>query len=207
MSVNARSTWVRSAATSSRTAYTLRCGARKHQPELFAVGHAESVRLQGSVTQRSGVFTTETRRTRRRRNEDNSGSPCLRGESSVSRGIQLLDSRGHTHDHNFAQGLPQTRRRCFGRARSRFVMRFRSTAYPLGLPLGLQLYSLRELLPKDFDGTLKAIAAAGYTEVEAAGLLRHECAGVQAVDGLPLACTASAGIIRWTCCSRTWRTC
>jgi sugar phosphate isomerase/epimerase len=42
-------------------------------------------------------------------------------------------------------------------------------AYPLGLPLGLQLYSLRELLPKDFDGTLKAVAAAGYTEVEAAG--------------------------------------
>ncbi len=42
-------------------------------------------------------------------------------------------------------------------------------AYPLGLPLGLQLYSLRELLPKDFDGTLKAIAAAGYTEVESAG--------------------------------------
>lgn len=41
--------------------------------------------------------------------------------------------------------------------------------YPLGLPLGLQLYSLRELLPKDFEGTLKAIAAAGYTEVEAAG--------------------------------------
>jgi sugar phosphate isomerase/epimerase len=42
-------------------------------------------------------------------------------------------------------------------------------AYPLGLPLGLQLYSLRELLPKDFDGALKGIAAAGYTEVEAAG--------------------------------------
>ena len=42
-------------------------------------------------------------------------------------------------------------------------------AYPLGLPLGLQLYSLRELLPKDFDGTLKAVSGAGYTEVEAAG--------------------------------------
>ena len=41
--------------------------------------------------------------------------------------------------------------------------------YPLGLPLGLQLYSLREILPKDFEGTLKAVAAAGYTEVEAAG--------------------------------------
>lgn len=44
-----------------------------------------------------------------------------------------------------------------------------ATQYPLGLPLGLQLYSLRELLPKDFDGTLKGIASAGYTEVEAAG--------------------------------------
>ena len=42
-------------------------------------------------------------------------------------------------------------------------------AYPLGLALGLQLYSLRELLPKDFDGTVQAVAAAGYTEVEAAG--------------------------------------
>jgi len=42
-------------------------------------------------------------------------------------------------------------------------------AYPLGLALGLQLYSLRELLPKDFDGTLRAVAAAGYQEVEAAG--------------------------------------
>jgi sugar phosphate isomerase/epimerase len=45
----------------------------------------------------------------------------------------------------------------------------RLEAYPLGLPLGLQLYSLRNLLPTDFDGTLKAVAAAGYTEVEAAG--------------------------------------
>ena len=39
----------------------------------------------------------------------------------------------------------------------------------VGLPVGLQLYSLRDLLPKDFAGTLKQIAAAGYQEVEAAG--------------------------------------
>jgi sugar phosphate isomerase/epimerase len=37
------------------------------------------------------------------------------------------------------------------------------------LPIGLQLYSVRELLPKDFDGTLAKVRAAGYTEVEAAG--------------------------------------
>ena len=42
-------------------------------------------------------------------------------------------------------------------------------ADPLGLPLGLQLYSVRDVLPKDYDGTLKQIAAIGYREVEAAG--------------------------------------
>jgi sugar phosphate isomerase/epimerase len=41
------------------------------------------------------------------------------------------------------------------------------------MPIGLQLYSVRELLPKDFDGTLHKVAAAGYTEVEAAGYYKH----------------------------------
>jgi sugar phosphate isomerase/epimerase len=45
----------------------------------------------------------------------------------------------------------------------------RLAAKTLGLPIGLQLYSVRELLPKDFDGTLKAVHDAGYPEVEAAG--------------------------------------
>jgi sugar phosphate isomerase/epimerase len=45
----------------------------------------------------------------------------------------------------------------------------RLNAAPLKLPIGLQLYSVRDLLPKDFDGTLAKIRAAGYTEVEAAG--------------------------------------
>src|ERR1700727_3175138 len=39
----------------------------------------------------------------------------------------------------------------------------------LHMPIGLQLYSVRNLLPKDFDGTLHQLAAAGYKEVEAAG--------------------------------------
>ena len=33
----------------------------------------------------------------------------------------------------------------------------RLAAKTLGLPIGLQLYSVRALLPKDFDGTLKAV--------------------------------------------------
>jgi sugar phosphate isomerase/epimerase len=42
-------------------------------------------------------------------------------------------------------------------------------AAPVRLPIGLQLYSVRNLLPRDFDGTLQKLAAAGYREVEAAG--------------------------------------
>jgi len=42
-------------------------------------------------------------------------------------------------------------------------------AAPLKLPIGLQLYSVRNLLPKNFQGTLDQLAAAGYKEVEAAG--------------------------------------
>jgi len=42
-------------------------------------------------------------------------------------------------------------------------------AAPLKFPVGLQLYSVRNLLPKDFEGTLMQLSAAGYTEVEAAG--------------------------------------
>ena len=45
----------------------------------------------------------------------------------------------------------------------------RLSAAPLTLPIGLQLYSVRNLLPKDFDGTLHQLAAAGYVEMEAAG--------------------------------------
>lgn len=46
-------------------------------------------------------------------------------------------------------------------------------ASPFGLPLGLQLYSVRDLLPADYQGTLKQVAAAGYKEVEAAGFFHH----------------------------------
>src|SRR5208283_5639168 len=31
-------------------------------------------------------------------------------------------------------------------------------ANPLGLPIGLQLYSVRDILPKDYEGTLRQLA-------------------------------------------------
>ncbi len=42
-------------------------------------------------------------------------------------------------------------------------------AAPLGLPIGLQLYTVGDDLARDFDGTLARVAAAGYQEVEFAG--------------------------------------
>jgi sugar phosphate isomerase/epimerase len=45
--------------------------------------------------------------------------------------------------------------------------------------IGLQLYSVRSLLPKDFAGTLQTVAAAGYRNVEAAGFYDHSAADVK----------------------------
>ena len=52
-------------------------------------------------------------------------------------------------------------------------------ANPLGLPLGLQLYSVRDLLPKDYEGTLKQLSAIGYREVEAAGFFGRSASDVK----------------------------
>jgi hypothetical protein len=46
-------------------------------------------------------------------------------------------------------------------------------AQALKVPLGLQLYSVRELLPKDYEGTLKQLGAIGFREVESAGYYNH----------------------------------
>jgi sugar phosphate isomerase/epimerase len=45
----------------------------------------------------------------------------------------------------------------------------RVDARPLDLPIGLQLYTMRDLLEKDFEGTLQKVGAIGYQEVELFG--------------------------------------
>jgi len=45
--------------------------------------------------------------------------------------------------------------------------------------LGVQLYTVRHLLEKDFDKTLAGVAALGYTEVEFAGYFKHPAAEVR----------------------------
>jgi sugar phosphate isomerase/epimerase len=68
----------------------------------------------------------------------------------------------------------------------------RLLANPLGLPIGLQLYSVRNLLPKDYAGTLRQLGALGYREVEAAGFFGHSPSEVkQAMDHAGLNCVSA----------------
>jgi sugar phosphate isomerase/epimerase len=60
------------------------------------------------------------------------------------------------------------------------------------MPIGVQLYSVRELLPKDFDGTLAKLRAAGYSEVEAAGYYDRTAAEFRkSMDKAGLRCTST----------------
>ncbi|HWZ51908.1 MAG TPA: sugar phosphate isomerase/epimerase [Granulicella sp.] len=60
------------------------------------------------------------------------------------------------------------------------------------MPIGLQLYSVREMLAKDYEGTLKQVAALGYQEVEAAGYFGHTPEQVkQAMQSAGLRCVSS----------------
>jgi sugar phosphate isomerase/epimerase len=68
----------------------------------------------------------------------------------------------------------------------------RLNAASLDMPVGLQLYSVRDLLPKDFDGTLRKVAAAGYKNVEAAGYYHKTAAQFkQAMDQAGLRCVST----------------
>ncbi len=48
-------------------------------------------------------------------------------------------------------------------------------------PIGLQLYTVRDLLKTDFPGTIAQVAAAGYKEVEMAGYFGHSPKDVRAM--------------------------
>jgi sugar phosphate isomerase/epimerase len=59
-------------------------------------------------------------------------------------------------------------------------------------PLGLQLWSLREYLPKDLPGTLAKVRAMGFREVEGAGLWKHSVAELRAaLDSAGLRCQSA----------------
>jgi sugar phosphate isomerase/epimerase len=68
----------------------------------------------------------------------------------------------------------------------------RLSAEKVNKPLGLQLYSVRELLPKDFDGTLRKLSQIGYKEVEAAGYFQKTAAEwKRSMDAAGLRCIST----------------
>jgi sugar phosphate isomerase/epimerase len=68
----------------------------------------------------------------------------------------------------------------------------RAAADPIGLPIGLQLYTLREQAGKDFEGTLKEVAAIGYQEVELYSFFDRKAADVRrALEGAGLKCVSA----------------
>ncbi len=82
--------------------------------------------------------------------------------------------------------MKETSRREFGKraaltvaALSTGVVSRTAWANPLGLPLGIQLYSVRQQMAEDLDMALAGIQAAGYTEVEAAALPKKTAAEVR----------------------------
>jgi len=59
-------------------------------------------------------------------------------------------------------------------------------------PVGLQLYSVREQLPKDFDGTLRQLSGIGIKEVEAAGYFKKTAAEFRhSLDQAGLRCVST----------------
>lgn len=59
-------------------------------------------------------------------------------------------------------------------------------------PVGLQLWSVREYLPKDLAGTLRRVRELGFREVEGAGLWKHSLAGMRgALDRAGLRCQSA----------------
>jgi sugar phosphate isomerase/epimerase len=68
----------------------------------------------------------------------------------------------------------------------------RALANPLGLPIGLQLYSVRQQILQDLDATLAAVAEAGYTEVEASVWPEKSAKEIRAaLDRAGLRCVSS----------------
>ena len=67
-----------------------------------------------------------------------------------------------------------------------------SHAEPLGLPLGLQLYSVRQQLATEYEGTLQQVSSIGYREVEAAGFYKRSAGEVkQAMQKANLRCVSA----------------
>jgi sugar phosphate isomerase/epimerase len=63
----------------------------------------------------------------------------------------------------------------------------RALADPLGLPIGCQTYPVRDAIGKDFDGTLKELAAAGFRTIEMCSPPGYQSSGFGPLVGMKAA--------------------
>jgi len=67
-----------------------------------------------------------------------------------------------------------------------------SWATPFGLPLGIQLYSVRQQMAEDLDAALAGVRGAGFVEVEAASLPKKTAKEIRAsIDKAGLRCVSA----------------
>lgn len=84
------------------------------------------------------------------------------------------------------------RREFIGSAAATVVMSRSASANPLGLPLGIQLYSVRQQMTQDLAMALAGVAAAGFKEVESAALPKKPAREIRAaLDKAGLTCVSS----------------
>jgi sugar phosphate isomerase/epimerase len=89
---------------------------------------------------------------------------------------------------------PVTRRNFIGGAAA--IAAVSSTRFAFGTPLGLapgiQLYSVRQQMTEDFEGTLAGVRQAGFIEVESAALPKKQAGELRkALDNAGLKCVSS----------------
>src|SRR5687768_14273343 len=66
----------------------------------------------------------------------------------------------------------------------------------MAIPIALQLYTVRDVMSQDFEGTLAEVARMGYTHVELAGFYERTPAQVRALcDRLGLTITSAHYVI------------
>lgn len=76
------------------------------------------------------------------------------------------------------------RREWFGRAAGALAIPSIMGADPLGLPIGCQTYPVREAIGKDFDATLRELAAIGYRGIEMCSPQGYAKSGYGALVGV-----------------------
>lgn len=87
-----------------------------------------------------------------------------------------------------------TRRSFIGTSAAFAFSAWNSKAFgtPFGLPLGIQLYSVRQQMAEDLDGALAGVREAGFVEVEAAALPKKSAKDIRsALDRAGLRCVSA----------------